>query len=198
MKLTSYDNLEDAKVKLFQTYCLYKGRAFIVKDVALVADKKFMVMGTSLASGRTVECMIDDPEFNCSNYNIGYVNQYHAAAWFYRIPLKQYRQGLRHCQVRLKASKSAYRDMSLGANKAVGRMLENDYPAFDEACGLIKEGTAEIIAFHKDFAMTYDGIHRDFLIEYKGENIGYTHDGKDFKLMDERSHLIEALKEAVG
>lgn len=195
-----YDNLEDAKVKLGNTYCLYKNKAFIVKAIgqndALV--NKYDAHGSFLYNGRGVVCDINDPDFNCSEYNIGYLNMMYAAAWYYRIPMKQWRQGLRGDQLKKRASSRAFSDVNFDGSKSVCQMLENTYPQFPDSVELLKEGKAEIVAFHKNFAMSYDRIHKDFILEYKGEKIGFTNNLKDMQLMDENQHLMEALKEAVG
>lgn len=193
----SYDNLEDAKTKLAGTYCMYKDKATLVKTLASVG-MDYAAIGNFLSSGRPFECLINEPEFNCSEYNIGYVNIMHAAAWFYRKPMKQWKQGLRNDQIGLKYSKRAFADISFGASKPIACMLENSYPSFKDSTKLLKEGDAAIVAFHKDFAMTYDPIHSDFILEYKGTNIGFTKNMKNLELMEEHMHLTESLKEAVG
>lgn len=195
----SYDNLEDAKTKLVNTYCLFRGKALTVKALDHnQVDNKYLAHGAYLFNGRAVITDINDPEFNCSEYNIGYLNLMYASAWYYRVPVKQWRQGLRSDQLKKKASKRAFFDVSFEPSKGVCSMLENNYPSFQESVEFLKEGKAEISAFHKNFAMTYDRIHSDFILEYKGTNIGFTNNLKDMQLMDENKHLLEALKEAVG
>lgn len=195
----NYDNLDDAKVKLAGTYCMYKGKAVSIQllEQPTPAENKYLAHGTYMFSGRTVIIDIDDPEFNCSNYNIGYVNQMTRAAWFYRVPMKQWRQGLRYDQVRAKASRREFADIGFKPGKNLCSMLENSYPEFKAATELLKEEQANIVAFNKNFAMTFDRIHSDFILEYKGTIIGFTNNLKDMKLMAEHEHLIEALKEAV-
>lgn len=199
MKL-KYDNLDDAKTKLFGTYCMFKDKAFVVKLVELEPGtvNKYVVQGSYMGSGRGITCSIDDADFNCSNYNIGYVNVMRAAAWFYRIPFKQYRQGLRHDQVGVKYSQRAFSDITFQPGKPLCAMLENSYPDFETSSGLLRAQEANIVAFHKDFAMTLDHIHKDFILEYKGANIGFTNNLKDMNLTEEYKHLTESLKEAVS
>lgn len=198
MKL-NYDNLEDAKVKLTSTYCYHKDKAIVVKVISQPdpSNMKFMAHCTYMSTGRPLEFYIDDKDFNCSVYNIGYINLNHAAAWFYRIPFKQWRQGLKHDQVRMRASRRLYADISFQSGKAVAEMMENIYPNFKTASNRLKDGDANIVAFHRDFAVTLDRIHNDFILEYKGVNIGFSKNLKDFELMQEFTQLTEALKEVV-
>ena len=197
MKL-KYDNIEDVKVKLASTYCMYKGKAVLVKLIELVSEEKYNAHGSYMFNGRSFVCDIDDPDFNCSNYNIGYVNTMKAGAWFYRVPLKQYKQGLRHDQVRMRYTNQAFSDIQFSAGKSVCAMLENNYTKFKSAAELLREGEANIVAFHKNFAMIHDSVHKDFILEYKGVNIGFTKDLKNMELMEEYAHLHESLKEAIG
>lgn len=204
MKL-NYDNLDDARVKLLGTFCMYKGKAFVVKNVhnflepdGTYKEGKYGITGSMMQTGKGVECMLDDPEFNCSNYNLGYMNLLSRSAWFYRVPMKQWRQGLRHDQVRSKYSKREFSQIEFQPGRAVCSMLENSYPEFKSAADTLRTEEANIVAFHKNFAMTFDRIHKDYIIEYKGVNIGFSNDLKDLKLMDEHQHLMESLKEAVG
>lgn len=199
MKL-KYDNLEDAKMKLVGTYCMFKGKAVVIKllECEPGTTDKYVVHGTYMATSRGFTCSIDDPNFNCSNYNIGYINVMRAAAWFYRIPLKQYRQGLRHDQVGIKYSQRAFADITFQPSKPLCSMMENSYPNFKTSSELLKAQEANIVAFHKDFAMTFDSIHKDFILEYKGANIGFTNNLKDMSLTEEYKHLTESLKEATG
>jgi hypothetical protein len=202
MKL-NYDNLEDAKTKLVSTYCLYKGRAVSVKQLEEAPDgpngfKRFLAYAGYLSTGRSVTFYIDDPDFNCSDYNIGYLNTISRAAWFYRIPMKQWKQGLRSDQVRCRYSNRMFGDITFNG-KGVVNMLENIYPTVDEAAALLREQEANIVAFHKNFALTYDRIHNDFILEYKGVHIGHTsNDLKTHKLMAEYEHLAESLKEVMN
>lgn len=197
-----YDNLEDARNKLVGTYCMYNDKAFVLKQVLLVNpatdDGKYLIVGSYMMSGREINCQIDDPKFNCSDYNIGYVNRLTSAAWFYRQPMKQYKQGLRYDQIGLKCSSRQFGMVDFKASKAIGAMLENTYPTFQQAVKTLKAQEAVIVAFHRNFALTYDRVHEDFILEYKGVNIGYTSNCEEFKLLNEHGHLYESLKEAVG
>jgi hypothetical protein len=202
-----YDNYEDAKTKLNGTFCLYKGKAFTVKTVGYKDDNpglnKFVVVGSFMeGGGRTTTSLIDldDPHFNCSDYSIGYMNllDHGFAAWFQRIPYKQYQQGLRPNQLNAKASNPAYLNIEVRHGKWLGSMLENDYPKFKMAADMLGNADLSLVAFHRNFAMSKDNIHKDYILEYKGQEIGFTPDLKNFKLLHEHEHLYEALKEAVG
>lgn len=199
-----YDNIEDAKNKLKNCYATYKGKPIIIKEVNYMPgtdpDKNvFGWFGHTLSGRKLADSYIalDDPEFNASEYNLGYLNNHGFASWFYRVPFRQYHQGLRSDQVGQYSSNPAYH-MDFKPCTQLGLMLENRYPSFGECADVLKKEDVALVAFNRNFAMAYDRIHRDFILEYKGHQIGYTPNLEDFKLLTEHEHLYEALKEAIG
>lgn len=194
-----YDNLEDAKVKLVSTFCYHKGKAVMVREVLEDEGQSFILRLQGLNARNYTHTKLDDPAFNYMNFNLGYSNHKHAAAWWYRIPFKQYRQGLKHDQVKRRASNSGfYHEVEFGFNKPITDMMENIYPKYEECEKLLKDQNASIMAFHKDFACTWDHIHQDLIVEYKGTSIGSMTSPKNIKLLDDYAHLTEALREAVA
>jgi hypothetical protein len=201
MPQLGYDNIEDAKSKLVGTHCYYDGKVFTVKNVLspdLLNPYHYLIQGSFMFNGRAVECNINDPSFNCTEYNLGYANISQGATWFYRLPYKQYKQGLRYDQVASRATNPAYNNASLKASKAIALMLENTYPKLEQSRKLVRDGSELISAFHKNFAISYDDIHNDYIIEYKGQKIGHTHDFSTVNLRKECDHLIESFREVVN
>lgn len=203
MAKLGYDNYEDAKAKLAGTYCMYRGKAVVVKVVAGNGENlgtQFKVLCNDMSTGKPLDYYIDidDPEFDAVNFNLGYVNYGKATSWFYRIPTKQWQQGLKPTQMGSKCSNRDWYGYDFKGGKQIAQMLQNEYPKFQEATVILKTGSALVMAFHRNFAVSMDTIHDDFIIEYKGENIGFTHDLETFKLMSEFEHLHEALKEATS
>lgn len=195
-----FDNVEDARAKLNGTYCYFKGQAIIVKNVEKHPENgRYYMRTTNLNGGVGPTVFTDDPDFNCYDYNLGYVNWMHSVVWYYRAPARQYRQGLRSDQVRSICANGDGRDRAgFAASQNLANMLENVYPRAEEVKHLIESGEYQVVAFHKNFAAKWDRIHGDFIVEYKGKLIGHTKDFHDFKLMEEYVHLTEAIREAVG
>ena len=207
MKLL-YDNMDDARNKLVGTFCMYNQKAVAVKHVWYPDDdmikdnpnNEFIIGGNNLYNGRSFKCLLGDKDFDFSNLNIGYAcrEDGQAAAWYYRRPMRQYRQGLKNDQVNMKYSQRRYAEISFAHSKAIALMLENKYKSFEEIEEEIRSKTALIGAFHKNFAATYDEIHDDLIVEYKGKPIGHSISRNNFRLIDEAKHLTEHLMEAVG
>lgn len=198
-----YDNLEDCQGKLLNTICYHKGRAVFVKEVGYNEDQDakspYRIALKSMHERHFIWTTIADPEFSFRDFNLGYSNHGGTAAWWYRVPLKQYRQGLRSDQM-----KHVYSDPHMHGyakwdyTRPVVEMLENTYPKIENCAKPLKEGDVSIIAFHKDFALGFDRLHNDFLVEHKGKVVGQTSSLKTVTLLSEFKYLQEAVQEAVG
>lgn len=196
-----YDILDDAKNKLVGTIVYYKGKAVFVKDVQPMDTDdgvKYVVYMANLNGGKRMTALLDDPDLNYMNFNLGYANAHGYACWWFRHPMRQYAQGLKAGQLGRVASRREFYDMGFNYNGSICKMLENSYPKFQEIEKELKDEDQLAIAFHRDFAASWDKVHRDMIIEYKGRLIGHSTNLKDFELMDEYKYLTEALKEAVA
>lgn len=195
-----YDNIEDVRSKLLGTIVYYNEAPVVVKDVQQSPEKTFDVFFTKSFFGRGFETKpLTDPGFNFSRFNIGYANHgANGAVWWYRQPAKQYQQGLKANQLSYRTSGVGHVGVMFKVGQPIEQMLLNKYPNYDEALKTIHSVDDNIsVAFHKDFAVSWDKIHKDALLEYKGKLIGYM-PGSEIKLIDEFQHLYEPCKEAIG
>jgi hypothetical protein len=194
-----YDNKEDAYNKLASTICYYDGHAVYVRQVIQKDDGSFIVEWKDKITGGIRRCPLNDPLFNCMNFNLGYSNAKHSAVWWARTPHKQYRQGLRADQMISFAANPGMREnIPFEYNNTIINMLENKYPDAESCKKILMDGAAHIMAFHKNFASTYDDMHKDIILEYKGKKIGITTDFKKFALVPEYEYLTEYLREAIN
>ena len=196
-----YDNLEDTKAKLEGTICMYDGEAVRVQEIGLAdADGKLpYTVYLKCKGGKGRNISLDDPKFEFRNFNLGYANQGTVAYWWYRRPLKQYRQGLRSDQMAsLYAKPDWYGHQRWDYNNSIISMLENAYPSLETCEKSLKDEQSHCRAFNRDFSVSYDRIHRDLLIEHRGKIIGQTSNFKAFHLLEEFKHLTEAVQEAIG
>lgn len=196
--MLKYDNYDDVKTKLFNTICMYDGKAAFVKDISIDLDNPemyFLHMALPRARSKKV-VPLDDPKLNYLEFNLGYSNHLnYGSVWWYRIPYRQYHQGLRSNQLGWCSTKNHNPDF--GFTDHICRMLENEYPTFDEAEKVTKDQqNSPTVAFNKDFSVAWDRIHHDLLIEYKGTLIGCCKSPKEADLLSEYKHLTEAFREA--
>lgn len=199
-----FDNLNDAQSKIMGCFAYYDGKAITVKNVWEDVDKAhknliYYASGIPLIGRAAFPAIeIEDPKFNCSDFNIGYANAHGVCVWFFRNPVKQYSQGLKYNQISAKCTNQQAAGIEFKHGKPIGEMLEGIYPDFKKAAKFLNAGEAQMMAFNKNFAMSRDKVHKDFILEYKGQHIGFTADLKSFNLLEQHEHLLEALKEAVG
>lgn len=213
-----YDNLEDVRAKLNGTICYYKNKAIYVKECHNALDAfnagyfdkdynegkapkagEFCCVAT-LPGGRSkLTFLLTDPEFNYMDFQLGYANHNQMAVYWYRQPIKQWRQGLKDNQLAYNVSSPGYKNMfGFEFGKPIAEMMENKYPKFNDAVSTVKSGEHVVVAFHRDFAVSWDKVHEDVVLEYKGRCIGHGTNPHNFKLMEQYSHLAEAVKEAVA
>src|ERR1700761_6519436 len=99
-----YDNLENAKQKLQNTFCYYDNRAVYVKEVSAkyknpespkITEVKISCLVSYMDSPKgTHWVQLEDPKFQYMEFNTGYINSMGYALWYYRIPHKQWKQGI--------------------------------------------------------------------------------------------------------
>ena len=206
-EIPTFDNIDDVQSKFHQTICYYENKVVLVKGANLRADNfgnplmtKFdLVIAHYQAKNKTIG--LEDPKFNYTEYNLGYANSGLYSIWWYRKPVKQYKQGLRPEQMGFSASIEIYDKIDpFGFHKSCVDMLENNYPDLNAIEKPLRDTAVNTIAFHKDFALSFDRIHEDFILEYKGNKIGASTNKSlsEFRLLSEYKHLAEALQEATG
>jgi hypothetical protein len=194
-----FDNLNDVQSKFNSTIVMFDKKPFYVKNSNFHGDDqtKFILSGVHYG-GHNKLVPLDDPLFSYKDYNLGYANTL-CATWWYRKPLKQYYQGLRANQLGLKSTQQwQHFGIQFEFSKPFVDMLSNIYPKLDACAAYLKDGAAPNIAFHRDFALSWDAIHADYILEYRGQNIGNSANLKDFRLIDDAKHLHEYLQEAIA
>lgn len=197
-----FDNLDDVCSKFVGTVVYYNGKPVNVKSANVSPDKKgeFQLLITSTGA-KAMFINLTDPALNYRDYNIGYANVGTNAPWWYRLPQKQYAQGLKRQQLGCKFSNEmAGLDENFNFSGPYIKMLENVYPSIGDCAARLHSGNIIVSAFHRDFAMSWDKIHEDHILEYRGTRIGTLTGPKltNGKLIPEFAHLKETIQEAMG
>lgn len=198
-----YDNVEDANSKLGGTYFYHGKYAVYCKSVSMDEGMNFEPKYCNLRliprNQKGFITNLDDPDLNFMKFNIGYCNHGTYAGFWSRNPIKQYKQGLRPDQMKFQVAKKEWQGLqNFNFNRHICDMMENQYPSAKEVEKPVRDGEVTNMAFHKDFAVSFDSIHKDFLLEYKGRIIGYSHDMHNFNFSDDDAYLRESLMEALG
>lgn len=204
-----YDTVQDARAKLQGTLAYYGDTSVYIHEITeYLPDPNANVLGmrcrlnwlTDMTAKRqTVD--ITDLKFRYMEFNIGYINAYQYATWFFRMPFRQYRQGLRNDQCQFRDESGLWRNINvnqahiLGATAETGFMMEDKYPSFEEALKGVRDKTAIKIAFHRDFAISQDGLRGEIVLEHKGIPTAYADTGMIFKCNSELNFLRETISE---
>lgn len=202
--MAGFDNLDDVSTKFGGSICYHGKTPVLVKGYQYhPEDMKRFQLSIAPYNGRSKIIDLEDPELNYNNYNIGYANLGQVAPWWYRKPVKQYHQGLRKNQMGFKISDVGAAiglEDTFGFSRQFVSMLENSYPSVESCRQVLKDKMAKVHAFHRDFAISHDAIHNDYILEYRGKSIGSSLNPQltAFKLIGEAQHLHEALKEALS
>lgn len=198
--MADFDLHEDVNQKFIGTVVMYDKKAAYCKDTAVSLEKPGFNLALQISGARSFKVVnLNDPALNYKNYKIGYCNGGSYASWWYRKPHKQWSQGLKSNQMGWRISvPGGHVHDNFGYSKAFNNMLEGIYPDIESVKKALIDKNVMALAFHQDFALSYDEIHDDFVLEYHGTKIGASLDRnlKQFKIMPEARHLIEALQEA--
>lgn len=183
-----YDNVGDANAKLVGTLAYYDNKGIYIQEVLIgtptaPGGSTIVVVFSYPGSKKTGSCMLDDSKLRYMQYNIGYVNHRGNSAWFYRMPVRQYRQGLRGDQLGSRDETNLARTVNIRfgdiarQTTAFTDMIENNYPGIEEVVKQLEEHPEYVkMAFHRNFAMYRDKFRKDYVIEYKGQPIGFKAD----------------------
>lgn len=199
--MADFDLLEDVNQKFMGTVVLYEKKAALVKGVtsSAVTPGQFS-LHLAIVNARSLKVVdTNDPLLDYKNYQIGYCNGGSHASWWYRKPHKQWSQGLKSNQMGFRISVAGgHAHDNFGFSGPFNKMLEGIYPNIEAVKKNLIDKSCSALAFHRDFALSFDDVHDDFVLEYHGTKIGASIDRelKQFKIMPEARHLIEALQEA--
>jgi hypothetical protein len=199
--MAAFDILQEVNSKFVGTVVLYDKKAHLVKSADHFPEKPGeFALHLAPYNARAIKTInLNDPALDYKNYRIGYVNGTGIASWWFRTPHKQWAQGLKSSQMKWKVSHhGGHVHDNFGFNRSFNNMLEGIYPDIESVKKSLIEEEAQSAAFHKDFALSYDDIHDDFILEYHATKIGVSMDRelKQFKILPEARHLVEALQEA--
>lgn len=197
--MLTYDNIDDTKTKLLGTYLYFQGKVAYVKDVKHSLKSYLLHLHTQDPNGKMKNVELTSPELNYTHYNLGYANYKDETVWWCKVPLKQYQQGLRNQQLKYIRSGPPNYDLmpNIDMTAPTINMLENNYPSLELICDGLRMSSYKSRAFHKDFGLSWDPVHKDFILQCKGRNVGHFKDKNDIQFMNEFEFLNEIVKEVI-
>lgn len=200
------DNLKDVRQKFEKTLVYYDGKAHWVGQCSESdgGNEFSLLLYTAEAlnklqgAAKPKWVKVIDPLLQYRLYNIGYLQYADATCpWLYRVPYRQYKQGLHlPSQVCSNMHEGGLVDW-VSFNDKVAAMLENQYKPLEECMKSVFDDHTSTWAPHKDFALRFDRLHSDFIIEYKGIDVGSLSKDRSHRFLPETSYLHETFREEV-
>jgi hypothetical protein len=202
----NFDNLKDVQDKFTGTICMHEGHPIYIKGVNSkmnqAAGQYEYILTVQQYGGKAYFLEVNDPAFCYRDFNLGYANTPEGRAfWFFRLPKRQWQQGLKRDQLAwLFAGGYAVPEQGFVFKRPYVDMMMNKYPSMKECETMLRNGDVTNIAFHKDFALQWDELHQDFILECKAKKVGVSLNGqlKEFRLLPDYDHLAESLQEAIA
>lgn len=172
--MAEYISIDDANQMYSGSLCFYKGNLVKVEEV----------YGDMRADIRTLDGKAKSVPFNLDDFTapnkgrLGYVNLDGIAAYLYRVPVRQYSNGITRGNVRYLiggggfpyTDKEAYKIETVRlkgwAVEALRDTLKGKYPSLRAAGELLKAG-ARLVAFDRQFAASSNGV-----VYYKDKAVG--------------------------
>lgn len=208
-----YDTIEEAKQKLEGTAVLFDDKPVYVvgvggrKNVVHLQYQELPLKGSSEIKVAVISSSSWD--FKSIAHKLGYVavkcpeDGNWETIFTTRIPIRHSRQGLdsRTVQINHLSNdiKFNYSFSNLLQLETFNRTIQNKYPSVEDVFEKITDDPLmyRSLPIHRKLLLYYDRISPPYLV-YRNEKIGYTEDGKLFKLAKHKTYLKEELVDIVG
>lgn len=188
-----YESTEEAQLRLQNCVFLYGDDVVLCREVmGPNNDIRLRLLKFPEEVWMEDDIKLSDPKLQYKTLNLGYVDLGHYATYLKRIPVRRYKQGLCRENVNLSPGPSGGRPDWAATLKSKGfrEMLHNQYPTISEAYKRLKEDEdVYSVAIHRKFAIARDKFRGDFVLNYRGQRVGFG-DGA-FVLPDEFQYLRE-------
>jgi hypothetical protein len=191
-----FDNARDANQYLANTVCYWDGTPVYIERVR----DDFMASGYKLPLTNTTEreaFNVLAPEFNCRNYNLGYMNstKLGRAVFVSRRPVRGVSQGICDNNLQFSVNGAPARHI-MGINTAMRdrgftAMLQRRYPTREEALAQFSKPNVPSVAVSPWVAIKkHDTLTNLRFLEYRGREISFS-ETHEFVLPTEFEYLRE-------
>lgn len=205
-----YDTVDEARQKLCESTVLLNGDPVYISDMSGKVNHvilKYYKLPLNFASPE--ELSINDPgwDFRTGGTKLGYsqikhpFEDYHYTVFLSRTPIRTSRQGLDNKTVMIYQPEQTEYTFGFSDFLKSGGLKEtirNEFLSVKQAFNLVTENfNYKGAPFHRRLALFYDQVSPPYLV-YRNVKIGYTEDGKSFKLAKHKRYLQEELVDMVG
>lgn len=201
-----YENRDEFRHRLFNTVILIDGLPVYIADIVGTPSKPVLVtFDLPLGAGQQdrKEVPADHPAICVTPFPIGFVNLKEEAAYYWRLPVRNQLQGVwngslegKYAFNRLKAPPNFTRLIYV---KEFVQCIAGAYPTLEKVIADIRsddENKPKALAFHRKFATLFDEDAGLFMLNYRGNLVGHSHDGAKWQLGPNYKYLKEVAKEA--
>ncbi len=211
-----YQTRDEAQLRLSNTVVIYDKAPIWVRQ-ALHNDEGLIVLEVCRLKGnRTKVIELRDPKLNLRNLPLGYMNCTSNVRYLTRIPTRRYKQGLCRSNVHIPnldaevmggvINQQFYQEEEQPApgadlqhimgEEGFTHMMTGVYPAYANVMELLtdKKRPIQSMAFSRTLALAKDNIELIY-IGYKGERVGWSEDGEQFKLAKQFHYLNEIMEQ---
>lgn len=209
-----YDTVEEARQKLESSVVLYDSVPVYIQSCSGKKNEVNLTFINLPVTGKDQEKTIrsiTDPrwDFRSIGTRLGYtpvkspVNNSWETVFVSRVPIRHSRQGLDNSTVSViqfdTGSGYGYSWNDVLMSGGLIRTIKGDYPSTESAFDKITKDPElfKSIPVHRKLALFYDKVNPPNLL-YRNDRIGYTEDGRIFKLAKHKNFLREELTDVIG
>jgi hypothetical protein len=161
-----FHNVEDKRMKLQGTICMWQGLPYMV----LCDHPGNEVELYRLGEGTRLKVDYTDPDFNYKSVPLGYIDYGKKAYYLTRIPNRQNKAAVSQELIGIIPRQEMYVD-NFYNTKAMENCVLGIYTSYDRACQEVVTGKSTSRAFGRRLAVSNEG--RTYAINYRGRLIGH-------------------------
>lgn len=211
-----YDTVEEAKQKLANCVVLYDGHPMYVRDAGKgrqgIELYCYKLPVSRVNRNEDFTLLINDPKWDFKTFGskLGYMsiknpaNEMFESLFVSRVPVRHSRQGLDDKTTLLTpcldegSYRFSFHDVIYNDTFGIIKTIKNDFPSPESAFKLLTENPQyHSVPIHRKITFLYDQVSPPYLV-YRNDKIGYSEDGKTFKLAKHKTYLQEELSDMIG
>lgn len=196
---------EDVPMRLSNCVVMYDDKPVMIGEVTVDGDI-VMMNAKHLSNGMNFIIELPDDKLSLRPVPVGYVNHDKQAVYVSRNPVRRYKQGLHHQNVRLNYAaaggganllRAHGRQSDVISGRGMSECIHNSYFSMADAIRLLEDGDRRSVAFHRKWAVSEDdtvGLRHLF---YRGREVGTLTDngpilGKKYRYLAEEIERMQA------
>lgn len=192
---------EDVGMRLANCVVMYDGKPVMLGDVMHNAEEQSVIINARyLSNGRNFIISLPDEKLDLTPVPVGYVNYGKDAVYVSRVPVRRYKQGLCHHNMRTRYANPMVpnvRTASILSSRGMSECITDDYYTLNDCIKLLEEGERSSVAFHRRWALYEDEAIGVRHLMYRGRQVGIYGEhgpelGRKFRYLAEELERMQA------